>query len=177
MDDLRAIPWVFSWSQARFNLTGWFGMGAALKQFQKEYPKDFERLKQLNKEWPFLKYRLIQIESNLLAADVDIMNNFANLVQDDFTRLELMELILTDYQTCVQQIQNIMDEPVEIRRISKLENIKLRKNALRELHAIQIDTLSNWRAIKKSDTELRETYLIQLLVLVNALSGGLKSTG
>jgi phosphoenolpyruvate carboxylase len=176
LDDLRAIPWVFSWSQSRFNLTGWFGMGAALKQFEQEFPEDFERLKHLYKEWPFLKYRLIQIESNLLAADVEIMKKFADLVQDDATRQELMELILTDYQTCLEEIQSIMLEPVETRRISKLANIKLRKDALRVLHDIQIDTLSNWRVIKNNGSEQGDI-LIQLLVLVNALSGGLKSTG
>jgi phosphoenolpyruvate carboxylase len=151
-------------------------MGAALKQFEQEFPEDFERLKHLYKEWPFLKYRLIQIESNLLAADVEIMKKFADLVQDDATRQELMELILTDYQTCLEEIQSIMVEPVETRRISKLANIKLRKDALRVLHDIQIDTLSNWRVIKNNGSEQGDI-LIQLLVLVNALSGGLKSTG
>ncbi len=66
LNDLRSIPWVFSWNQSRFNISGWFGMGTALGEFKKEHPKDFEKLKELALEWPFLKYSLIQIESNLL---------------------------------------------------------------------------------------------------------------
>ena len=55
LQDLRSIPWVFSWNQARFNLTGWFGTGAALGQFMEQYPEDFEILKTAARDWPFLK--------------------------------------------------------------------------------------------------------------------------
>ena len=177
LDDLRSIPWVFSWAQSRFNLTGWFGMGAALDEFQKQYPEKFEWLKQLSQDWPFLKYRLIQIESNLLAADVDIMKKFAELVEDPQTKKDLMDLILKGYAACLQKIESIMGDTVEARRISKLENIKLRNTALNMLHEIQIDHLVKWRKIRDKDPELSGQYLLQLLLLVNALSGGLKSTG
>jgi phosphoenolpyruvate carboxylase len=177
LDDLRSIPWVFSWNQSRFNISGWFGMGVALRKLQEQYPEDFERLKILAKEWPFLKYRLIQIESNLLYADVEIMKIFAEMVDHSQCKEELMHLILTDYQTCLQHIGKIMGQSLEVRRISKLENIKLRNPALKVLHDIQIHTLKKWRSIRKTDPKQSEEYLLQLLVLVNALSGGLKSTG
>ena len=177
LDDLRSIPWVFSWSQSRFNLSGWFGVGAALDEFQKQYPEDFNQLKLLTKEWPFLNYRFIQIESNLLNADIDIMKNFAGLVQDQQTGQELMDLILSDYHICLKNIERIMGETVETRRISKLENIKLRNNALKVLHEIQINYLIKWRNLRESDPEHGDQPLLQLLLLVNALSGGLKSTG
>ena len=177
LNDLRSIPWVFSWNQSRFNLTGWFGMGTALKELQHYHPEEFERLKVLAKEWPFLKYLLIQIESNLLNSDVEIMKKFAYQVQDTQTRQDLMELILTDYQICNQKIEGIMEGTIEDRRVSKLENIKLRNDALRKLHEIQIDYLVKWRSIRNTDPQQSDQYLLQLLLLVNALSGGLKSTG
>ena len=177
LNDLRSIPWVFSWNQSRFNLSGWFGVGAALHQFQKQYPKDFERLKVLAKEWPFLKYRLIQIESNLLDADAEIMKKFAALVQDPQIEQEFMGWILTDYKSSLQGIEKIMGESIEARRSSKLENTKLRKDALRALHKIQLDYLTKWRNLGATDSKEGEGYLLQLLLLVNALSGGLKGTG
>lgn len=177
LDDLRSIPWVFSWSQSRFNLTGWFGVGAALSEYRKQNPAGFEQLKQLAKEWPFLKYRLIQIESNLLNADNEVMKKFAEMVENPQAKQELMELILADYEACVNNIAEIMEEPIETRRVSKLENIKLRNNALKSLHDIQVDTISKWRDIRETDSELNDHMLLQLLLLVNALSGGLKSTG
>ncbi|MDH3322663.1 MAG: phosphoenolpyruvate carboxylase [Flavobacteriaceae bacterium] len=177
LNDLRSIPWVFSWNQSRFNLSGWFGMGTALGEFQKQYPDDFEQLKLLAKDWPFLKYSLIQIESNLLNSDSKIMNAFADLVQDPQTKTELFDLILTDYNTCLQEIEELMGASAEARRISKLENNKLRNNALKVLHEVQINSLTKWRSIRETDQEQSDQYLLQLLLVVNALSGGLKSTG
>jgi len=177
LEDLRSIPWVFSWNQSRFNLTGWFGMGTALGEFQKLHPDDFEKLKQLAVTWPFLKYSLIQIESNLLNSDKAIMNAFADLVEEPQTRQELMELILTDYSTCLDKIEDVMGASVDSRRISKLENNKLRNSALKVLHDIQIDYLIKWRGRKENDPKLSDQYLLELLLLVNALSGGLKGTG
>ncbi len=177
LNDLRSIPWVFSWNLSRFNLTGWFGTGKALGEFEKEYPGYFEQLVRLAKEWPFLKYSLIQIESNLLNSDTDIMKAFAGLAPDTQANRELMDMILTDYQTCLDEIEKIMGATVEVRRISRLEDNKLRNNALKVLHEIQIDHLRKWRGIRETGPEKSDEYLLPLLLLVNALSGGLKSTG
>jgi len=177
LDDLRSIPWVFSWNQARFNLTGWFGTGTALGAFKEEHPDDFEYLKTAAQEWPFLKYSLIQIETNLLNSDPAIMQAFANLVADTATRNELMELILNDYHTCLEQIENLMGASVEKRRITRLENSKLRGEALALLHQIQLQSLQEWRTLKDSKPEQSDQLLLKLFLLVNALSGGLKNTG
>lgn len=177
LEDLRSIPWVFSWSQSRFNISGWFGMGTALVEFQKQHPEDFDYLKLLAEDWPFLKYSLIQIESNLLNSDSEIMNTFADLFRDSQARKELMNLILTDYNTCHGKIEEVMGASAESRRFSKLENNKLRHNALKVLHEIQINYLIKWREIREQDPEQGDQYLLQLLLLVNALSGGLKNTG
>ena len=175
LDDLRSIPWVFSWSQARFNLTGWFGMGAALDQFAAQHPEGYARLQSWATTWPFLKYDLIQIETNLLNADVDTMKRFAQLVPDAPLSEELMALILDDYAACLRHIEQLLGAPAQSRRVSKIENIKLRSHALDVLHDIQLDYLTTWRDQHASDPN--SAHLIQLLVIVNALAGGLKSTG
>src|SRR5690606_23368915 len=89
LNDLRSIPWVFSWNQSRFNLSGWFGIGIALDEFHRQYPDDFEQLKRLARDWSFLKYSLVQIESNLLNSDPKIMQAFADLVEGSQARGEL----------------------------------------------------------------------------------------
>ncbi|BFP39387.1 phosphoenolpyruvate carboxylase [Flavobacteriaceae bacterium GF1] len=177
LNDLRSIPWVFSWNQSRFNLTGWFGTGEAFGKFKEQHPEDFEFLKTAAREWPFLKYGLIQIETNLLNSDTEIMKIFADQVTDANTRKELMELILTDYDTCLKQIENLMGSSVEDRRISRLENNRLRKEALGILHEIQMESLKKWRKLKESDSQEANELLLMLLLLVNTLSGGLKNTG
>ncbi|UJH69116.1 phosphoenolpyruvate carboxylase [Allomuricauda sp. SCSIO 65647] len=177
LDDLRSIPWVFSWNQSRFNLTGWFGTGTALGTFQAQYPEDFEYLKTLAEEWPLLKYGLIQIETNLLNSDTDIMKVFADLVPDPTTKNELMQLILADYGTCLEEIETLMGASVEERRLSRLENNKLRHRSLQMLHEIQLRSLKKWRALDKKDAEEANKLLLVLLLVVNVLSGGLKGTG
>jgi phosphoenolpyruvate carboxylase len=177
LNDLRSIPWVFSWNQSRFNLTGWFGTGKALNTFQEQYPEDFEYLKAIAQDWPFLKYSLIQIETNLLNSNTEIMKVFANLVSNEDLKTELMNLILTDYQLCLKQIENLMSASVEKRRISKLDNIKLRQEGLEVLHIIQIESLKKWRKHNASDLQEDNQLLLTLLLLVNALAGGLKGTG
>ncbi|SDR84927.1 Phosphoenolpyruvate carboxylase, type 1 [Polaribacter sp. KT25b] len=177
LNDLRSIPWVFSWNQSRFNLTGWFGTGAALAEFEEQFPEDFEYLKTVAKEWLFLKYDLIEIETNLLNSDTDIMKSFADLVHDSDVKTELMNLILSDYERCLKQIESLLSASAEKRRISKLENNKLRKEALDILHFIQIESLTKWRQNKEGDPKEDSQLLLMLLLLVNALSGGLKGTG
>lgn len=177
INDLRSIPWVFSWNQSRFNISGWFGLGTALGEFQKQYPNDFEKLKQLTSDWPFLKYNLIQIETNLLNSDAEIMKAFAGQLEDQQTRQELMDLILNDRQTGFEKIEELTEGPLEERRVSQLENIKLRNDALKALHELQLDDLKKWRNLLETDSKLGNQYLLQLLLIVNALSGGLKSTG
>ena len=175
--DLRSIPWVFSWSQSRFNLTGWFGTGTAFEQLKKDLPEDFERLQQMADQWPFLKFRLIQIETNLLNADPDIMHAFADLVSDTAVRSELMNLILGDYEKGLKQIELILNSPAVERRVTQMENIKLRGRALTLLHQMQIESIKQWRSLREDDPKAAEQVLLKLLLLVNALSGGLKGTG
>lgn len=180
IDDLRAIPWVFSWSQARFNITGWFGSGMTFGQFKQEHPNDFETLTVLAKDWSFLKHSFLQIESNMLNADADVMKKFekfAELVDETDTKTELMDLILSDYSNGLERIADAMVKPANERRITRLANNDIKNNVLAVLHQIQIDYLKKWRSIPAENVEEKEHYLLQLLLLVNALSGGLKRTG
>jgi phosphoenolpyruvate carboxylase len=177
LSDLRSIPWVFSWNQARFNLTGWYGAGSAFQKLLSESPKDFELLKQLAKEWPFFKYLVIQIETNLLLSDKDIMKAFAALVQNADTQKELLNLIINDFDACLASIGKILGADVTTRRVTRIKDIGLRNDGLKALHKMQIDTIVKWRAIHTNHTEQNEMYLLELLLLVNAISGGLKSTG
>ncbi|MEM9985523.1 MAG: phosphoenolpyruvate carboxylase [Bacteroidota bacterium] len=177
LNDLRSIPWVFSWNQARFNLTGWFGSGAALAEFMSQYPEDFDFLKRMAQKWPFLKYSLIQIETNLLNSDPEIMRSFAALVADPNTQSELMRLVIRDYQSCQQQVASLMGASIEDRRTTRLENNRLRGEALAMLHQIQLQSIKHWRGLKEEAPEKAEAMLPRLLLLVNALAGGLKSTG
>jgi phosphoenolpyruvate carboxylase len=177
LDDLRAIPWVFSWSQSRFNLTGWFGTGAGLKQLKTESPDQFSQLHELAKDWAFFKYLIIQIESNLLYADPEVMRRFADFVEDKAAREEILHLILEDYEEALDLTEEVMGGEREVRRVSKMGDAQLRNKALHRLHHYQLQTISQWRKYQQTSDPEADKLLMDLLLLVNAISGGLKGTG
>jgi len=177
LEDLRAIPWVFSWSQARYNLTGWFGFGSALMQLKKEDPGAYEQLKSAVDSWPFLKYTLIQVETSLLNADLHWMKAFAGQVPDAGVREEIFGMMMADHSAGLNGIAEMLGTPAENRRTTQVENVALRGEALGKLHELQLKYLAEWRAVKDSDEERSSDLLSKLLLIVNAIAGGLRHTG
>jgi phosphoenolpyruvate carboxylase len=177
LDDLRAIPWVFSWNQARFNLTAWFGVGYALRTLREENPQLFDQLKNYAHRWPFLRYTLIHIETNLLNADPDLMAVYASMVGNKEVRDEMMEMIMPEHSEGIRQIIELLGEEAENRRHSLLDNIDRRRNTLQKLHQMHIDKIKEWRAMDKCDQNRSGAILDKLLMITTAISGGLKSTG
>ena len=180
LDDLRSIPWVFSWSQARFGITGWFGLGEGLATLKAESPDDFEKMKDLADSWPFFKYLMIQLETNLLGVDADIVNTFKELMDDQAVAAELTDMILADYQQAMDLVDEILVGSREDRRFAKLHDSELRNKGLLPLHKVQIEEIKKWRAERAKGQEQNEEHqklLHNQLLVVNALAGGLKSTG
>ena len=179
LNDLRAIPWVFSWNQTRFNLTGWYGLGSALTQLQQEQPQQWLALQAAVEDWPFLKYTLIQVETNLLNTDTRWMEAFAALEDNEAIRNTILGMLMHDRELALQQVSLLFNSPADNRRTTQMENIKLRSEALARLHSLQVDGLKAWRQVKEMEGHEEQAALMlqQLLMLVNAVSAGLRHTG
>lgn len=177
LKDLRAIPWVFSWGQARFNLTGWFGLGHALNELERTNMAAYGRLRQMLIDWPFWRYSLIQLETNVLNADIGVMESFASLDPDEDRRRQFMSIIRTDYEALIDHLARIFGEPLSTRRAYQLENLRLRQSVLDHLHQIQWRRLDEWRQLMNEDQAAADGQLPLLLLIVNAIAGGLKHTG
>ncbi len=176
--DLRAIPWVFSWSQARFNLPGWYGVGSAFERIRSEDPAAFGLLRRAARDWPFLSYLLHNIEFSVEAADAGIMAEYAALVEDDAVRTRTLNLILEEYGRTREALRQLFGGNTEERRPRLVKAIALRREALLRLHREQIALLAEWRAaLRQGSTAEAERVLPILLVTVNAIAGGLKTTG
>ena len=171
LEDLRAIPWVFSWSQARFHLPGWYGVGAALDSLQREHPSGWKDLREGIRKWPFLAYLLHNVEASLMMAHPEIMRLYASLVHDEQLRTALLEIILAGYQRAEACINELFGGTPEARRPRLALAIRLRERALRQLHQEQVRLLATWRAEPAEDT------LRALLLTVNAIAIGQKMTG
>lgn len=177
LNDLRAIPWVFSWNQSRFNITGWFSVGTALQRLQSEAPQQWEALRAAATQWPLLYYTLIEVETSLLNTDVATMQAFAELVPEAEVRTSIMELLERDRALGLEQITTLFGKPVADRRESQLVNIERRGRILNYLHQQQLQYLAQWRQLRETNPEQATGLLKQLLLLTNAIAGGLKSTG
>ena len=177
LSDLRAIPWVFSWNQARFDLTGWFGVGTALTHLRTRQPDEWEALQRAVTDWPLLYYTLIEVETSLLNSDLAVMENFAALVADDQTRDSIMDLLRQDREAALEQIAQLFGSPASRRRTGQLSNIERRGLVLKQLHRLQLHYLREWRSVKETDLKTSDRLLQKLLIITNAVAGGLKSTG
>ncbi|MBE0656038.1 MAG: phosphoenolpyruvate carboxylase [Bryobacteraceae bacterium] len=171
LQDLRAIPWVFSWSQARFHLPGWYGVGAALDTLRTSEPGRWEELVSQVKTWPFLVYILHNVEASLLMANREVMSMYAALAGDEDLRGRVMEAIETEYERARESVGALLGGTAEGRRPRLVKAIELRHNALMLIHDHQVSLLKHWRATGDDET------LRDLLLTVNAISMGQKMTG
>lgn len=174
--DLRAIPWVFSWNQARFYLPGWYGVGTALAALS-DNERDF--LHQELRAWPFLHYALTNVESSITSADPELMRAYADLVPDESIREEFLFLILEEYSRTASALEALYGSPLAVRRPRMAKTLALRAHPLRRLHRQQIELLRSWREENSRLASHGPPVSLppELLLSINAIASGLRTTG
>jgi phosphoenolpyruvate carboxylase len=176
--DLRAIPWVFSWNQARFYVPGWFGAGSALEELLEQDPAAFAQLRQGVKKWPFLHYVLTNIESSISSSDLDLMRAYAALVVDAAIRERVFDVIFQEWTKTRTMIEKVRGLAMTARRPRMLKTLELRADALRVLHLQEIELLREWRARRNAGDDVgADAMLPELLLAINAIASGLRTTG
>ncbi|MBI2435124.1 MAG: phosphoenolpyruvate carboxylase [Candidatus Hydrogenedentes bacterium] len=178
LEDLRAIPWVFSWIQSRYYLPSWYGLGAALHRLQNAAPEDFKRLQRDTPHWPFLRYVVYNAETSLASADLEIMAQYASLVRDTSLRETFYERIAREYTRTGQMIDQLFGAPREERRPRMIKTLRMREEGLRILHERQIELLRDWRSLREQGKDEDAARLIpSLLLSINAIASGQRTTG
>lgn len=178
ISDLRAIPWVFSWTQARFYLPGWFGVGSALQKFRTERPEDYARLKAAVPHSQFLSYILTNVETNLASANLELMGEYAGLVADEALRGRFMDRIVNEFHRTREYLAELFDGDMRSRRPRMAKTLEIREEPLRILHRQQVALLKEWRGLLAEGREKQaEDLFPKLLLSINAISSGLRTTG
>jgi len=176
--DLRAIPWVFSWTQSRVNLTSWYGVGSTLKLIKEQQPQKYALLRQLQVSHPLVRYILTNVDSGLAATDPDIIEMYASLVNDEQIKNDILPLILSEYHLTKSLLAELLVIPFEQRRVNHYYSTRLRAVALKLMHQMQVNALRKWRNEKDSaDPEISNQQNIILLKTINAVANALGSTG
>jgi len=178
LNDLRAIPWVFSWSQCRFNITSWYGVGTTLEAMQKHNPDQFSRFKDSVKTDPFIRYILTNVDSSLASSDETIFRQYAQLASDVPENQEFLSLMLNELARTRQMIDIILAIPLSQRRVNHYYSTLLRAEAMEPLHKHQVDLLSRWRkGNEQGKTAKNDHLLLELLRCINAIAGAIGFTG
>lgn len=178
LEDLRAIPWVFSWTQSRFYLPGWFGAGTAFQRLREENPAGFEQLAGQSRGVAFLRYVLTNIDSSLASANEEIMRSYGGLVADEDLRERFIGRILDEFTRTRETLGELFKGQFSARRPRMARTLEIREEPLRVLHLQQISLLREWRARQAAgDAAGAEAMIPDLLISVNAISSGLRTTG
>lgn len=171
--ELRAITWVFAWTQNRHLLPGWLGVGAGLEGVREEIPDGLERLRTLYRDWPFFRSFLNNVQMSMAKAEMDIGRAYARLADETSLRAFFEELRERFERTRrlildVTGGETLLDHNPTLRR-----SIRLRNPYVDPLHAGQLLLLRHLR----SGDDVGQPCLEALHLTVNGIAAGLKNTG
>lgn len=168
IEDLRAIPWVFSWAQARVMLPGWYGVGQALTAFD-----DTQKLKDMAQSWPFFQASLSNMEMVLAKSDMGIAARYAELVEDKAVREHYFNRIRSGWEQTRDILLEITDQPHLLAKSPALFNsIELRLPYIEPLNHLQIELMKRLRA-GEEDSRIGEGIQLSL----NAIATALRNSG
>jgi len=176
--DLRAIPWVFSWGQARCYLSGWYGVGMAMSKLKAEQPEQFALLQKSLLDWAPLHYLISNVATSVSAVDMDVMKEYSELVEDADLRDRFVSRIESEWRLSKSMVEELYGGPLETMRPNVERMIHLRGEGLRLMHRQQISLLRRWRSYNKMGEQVQADQLLPgLLLSVNAIASGLGTTG
>ncbi len=170
VENLRAIPWVFSWAQCRIGLPAAYGMGTALHEAKETYGLD--TLKAMSSGWLFFGSMLSDVEMALAKSDLDIGRHYSELApescRDVFDLINVEMRLARSMILSIKEQDDLLDAEPTLQR-----SIRLRNPYVDPMSLLQVDLLKRWRATQCQDEELLEA----LLVTVNGIARGIQNTG
>ncbi len=174
IEDLRAIPWVFSWSQSRVMLPGWFGFGTAVREYRERHgDAGLEQLKRMERDWPFFRTMLSNLDMVLAKSDLSIAARYAELVHDEQLRTAVFARIRAEWEASRDALFAIAGQTAFLAGNAYLaRSIRHRFPYLDPLNHLQVELLGRYRA---GDAEERVKRGIHLTI--NGLAAGLRNSG
>ncbi len=174
IEDLRAIPWVFSWSQCRLMLPGWFGFGSAVKQWLAAHPEEgLAHLQAMHKDWSFFASLLSNMDMVLAKSDLAIASRYAKLVKDEQLRNTIFGRIRTEWHDTVEALlaitgqRELLDGNPLLKR-----SIRNRFPYLDPLNHVQVELLRRHR-----ETHDDERIRLGIHISINGIAAGLRNSG
>ena len=177
LEDLRAIPWVFSWSQSRFNMTSWYGVGTALRKLKDGDAVEYSRFKDAVKHDAFIRYVLTNVDTSLAATDEEVMLQYCSLVTKDELREKFTKMFMDELALAREMLLEVLGAGIEKRRINHHYSNILRSSLMNHLHTRQVKLLKRWREEKKASNPNADKTQVQLMLTINGIASAMRNTG
>ena len=173
IEDLRAIPWSFSWGQCRLALPGWYGFGSAVQAFRDQAPERLRLLQKMYRHWPFFRSLLSNIDMVLAKSDLAIAERYAALVGDAALRERIFSAIQAEWKLTSEALRAITGDRRRLASNPSLErSIQHRFPYIDPLHDLQIELVRRYRRGETDDEIRRGIHLC-----INGIAAGLRNTG
>ena len=174
IEDLRAIPWVFSWAQCRLMLPGWYGFGSAARAWVKQHPKiGLALFQEMHREWPFFRTLLSNMDMVLAKSDIAIASRYADLVADTRLRSAIFPRLKGEWQASIEALLAITGQKVLLEENPLLaRSIRNRFPYIDPLNHLQIELLQRYRG-GRQDERVKRT----ILITINGIAAGLRNSG
>ncbi|MDG0813828.1 phosphoenolpyruvate carboxylase [Cohnella rhizosphaerae] len=176
-EDLRAIPWVFAWTQSRYLLPAWYAAGTAFEKYVAGDPAKLETLRRMYREYSFFATLVDNLQMALAKADLLIARQYADMIKDDEIRTRIFTLVQEEYDLTKRILLEITGQEEILDNVPVIqESIRLRNPYVDPLSYLQVQLLSELRQRRdegEDDTEL----LREVLLTINGIAAGLRNTG
>ena len=174
IEDLRAIPWVFSWSQARIMLPGWYGFGTAVEEYRKRAgDAGLNTLQEMHRVWPFFQALLSNMDMVLAKSDMSIASRYADLVADDLLSERIFTDIYNEWKRTGEQLCAITGQRQFLQsNVSLARSFRNRQPYIDPLNHLQVGLLRRFRSGEQDDKIKRA-----ILLTINGIASGLRNSG
>jgi phosphoenolpyruvate carboxylase len=178
IEDLRAIPWSFSWGQCRLTLPGWFGFGSAVEQFLDQSSaasskRQLQLLQQMYKDWPFFNTLLSNIDMVMAKSDLALARRYAELVTDARLRRSIFQVIEFEWHSTANALARITGDRQRLTHNAALQrSIRHRFPYIDPLHHLQVELVRRYRS-GQTDARIQRGIHIS----INGIAAGLRNTG
>jgi phosphoenolpyruvate carboxylase len=179
IEDLRAIPWVFSWAQCRVMLPGWYGFGSAVEAVcKKRGYRGLRLLQSMFEEWPVFSTLLLNMDMVLAKADMRIAERYAGLVEDEELRARIFGRIKAEYALTKEKLLAITGQRALLDRNPLLRrSITNRFPYLDPLNHVQVEMLRRYRSAAQSEAEAGERVRRGVHISINGIASALRNSG
>lgn len=176
-EDLRAIPWVFAWTQSRYLLPAWYAAGSGLQSFYQGKKENMRELQKMYAKWSFFRSMIDNLQMALAKADLLIAKEYGNLIKDAAMGERIYNIIKQEYELTSDLILEITGQKEILDNASVLqESIRLRNPYVDPLSYMQVSLLTELRALQEQDED-DAILLREVLLTINGIAAGLRNTG